>query len=401
MELECPVKQYHWGKHGTNSLVAELKRNVNSDFVVNNGETYAELWMGTHPSGPAYVKKHGTSLENWILMNPSSLGKAVKNTFGVTLPFLFKVLSVEMPLSIQVHPSKETAAKLHAKYPELYQDRNHKPEIAIALTEFEALCGFRPIDEIKNFLTIIPELCELIGPDLSQNLLDCNEINQQYNLKKCFTALMTAPEDSVRKQLQALIKRISDMGDDEENKSKVLHDLLNRIHGFFPGDVGCFCIYFFNHLILKPGEAIFLSANDPHAYLSGDCIECMATSDNVVRAGLTPKFRDVNTLCEIINYSCSSAKSKILAPEKENEFSHVYRPPVSEFAVSKININKSDDFKLTRSTPSISIVINGNGRVGDLEVFKGKVIYNGANDSLFVRVPPKKSLLMYQAFVNV
>lgn len=106
MELECPVKQYHWGKHGSKSLVAVLKSSANPEFVVNNGETYAELWMGTHPSGPAYVRKRGTSLENWILTNPSTLGKSVKSSFGVNLPFLFKVLSIEMPLSIQVHPNK-------------------------------------------------------------------------------------------------------------------------------------------------------------------------------------------------------------------------------------------------------------------------------------------------------
>lgn len=106
MELECPVKQYHWGKVGLQSFVAFLKQCGDPSFKVNAEETYAELWMGTHPSGPAFIKGTNTPLHTWILENPDVLGEATRNTFGSNLPFLFKILSVRMPLSIQVHPSK-------------------------------------------------------------------------------------------------------------------------------------------------------------------------------------------------------------------------------------------------------------------------------------------------------
>lgn len=106
LELLCPIKTYHWGKVGRTSLVAYLKQNADFSFIANPNESYAELWMGTHPSGPAIIKDNDMPLENWILQKPSILGEKVLNTFGNNLPFLFKILSINMPLSIQVHPSQ-------------------------------------------------------------------------------------------------------------------------------------------------------------------------------------------------------------------------------------------------------------------------------------------------------
>ena len=74
---------------------------------------------------------------------------------------------------------------------------------------------------------------------------------------------------------------------------------LERQYG---DDIGVIAALFFNYVKLSPGEALYIGANEPHAYLSGECIECMATSDNVVRAGLTPKYRDVQTLCSMLTY---------------------------------------------------------------------------------------------------
>lgn len=106
LELLCPVKTYQWGKVGHASLVACLKQSSDISFTPNPNESYAELWMGTHPSGPAIIRDEDMLLENWILQEPSVLGEEVQNTFGNNLPFLFKILSINMPLSIQVHPSK-------------------------------------------------------------------------------------------------------------------------------------------------------------------------------------------------------------------------------------------------------------------------------------------------------
>ncbi len=106
MELICPVFKYHWGKTGFESLVADLKHAVDPSYDVNSNEHYAELWMGTHPGGPALLKSDNSLLQEWISQHPSALGEKVQSLFGNNLPFLFKILSIGSPLSIQVHPSK-------------------------------------------------------------------------------------------------------------------------------------------------------------------------------------------------------------------------------------------------------------------------------------------------------
>ncbi|KAK7603612.1 hypothetical protein V9T40_003611 [Parthenolecanium corni] len=400
LELLCPIKTYHWGKVGRTSLVAYLKQNADFSFIANPNESYAELWMGTHPSGPAIIKDNDMPLENWILQKPSILGEKVLNTFGNNLPFLFKILSINMPLSIQVHPSQEKAKELNSSYPDVYKDPNHKPELAIALSKFEALCGFRPYDEIKQFLIDIPELSKVIGEELVEKFVTSDESSVQCNLKFCFTSLMTASKTFVKSQLDAFLQRVRKMTD---SQSSVLGDLLTKIYDYFPGDVGCFCIYFLNYLILEPDEAIFLPANEPHAYISGDCVECMACSDNVIRAGLTPKYRDVETLCEILNYSTKSANSKILFPEIENDFSTVYKPPVPEFAVCKINVSPGKEYHLIpRDSSSIFIVIDGSASLEKVKISKGQVFFLNANNHFVINVSTNEEpLTLFQAFVNV
>ncbi|MED6239648.1 hypothetical protein ATANTOWER_009136, partial [Ataeniobius toweri] len=117
-------------------------------------------------------------------------------------------------------------------------------------------------------------------------------------------------------------------------------DLLLRLHSQYPGDIGCFSIYFLNYMVLEPGQAMFLGANEPHAYIYGDCIECMACSDNTVRAGLTRKYIDVNTLCEMLNYKPASASSKIFlcVQDPADPCVTLYDPPVPDFTVMKIQV---------------------------------------------------------------
>lgn len=172
MEIETAIQKYDWGKRGKDSLVAKLYQNLHQDFRIDDDVPYSELWMGTHPNGPSLVRVTGQPLSEYIAENPECLGKEARKAFGDQLPYLFKVLSINKALSIQVHPNKVTfhcivnyrlmwnyflliqkhAEELHAQFPDIYKDPNHKPEMAIALTKMEALCGFRPISEIKSFV---------------------------------------------------------------------------------------------------------------------------------------------------------------------------------------------------------------------------------------------------------
>lgn len=173
MELKCAVQNYDWGKLGKESEVAQLSSACKS-FVVDDKKPYAELWMGTHVNGPSYVIDTEEDLSVWLQRNMDSLGSDVRKHFGDNLPFLFKVLSVGKALSIQAHPNKVSlildlikimmvfvifrflfkkhAEELHQSRPDLYKDPNHKPELAVALTPFQALCGFRNTAEIVDFV---------------------------------------------------------------------------------------------------------------------------------------------------------------------------------------------------------------------------------------------------------
>ncbi|KAG8228285.1 hypothetical protein J437_LFUL006253 [Ladona fulva] len=400
MELSCYVHQYAWGKVGHQSEVALLKKDADPSFIISDNCPYAELWMGTHPSGPSLLKDSGEKLEEWIKSNPETLGSKVREAFGDQLPYLFKVLSVQKALSIQAHPSKAHAEELHKKHPNLYKDPNHKPEIAIALTPFEALCGFRPAAEIKNFLENIVELRILVGQEVASQLMNSDETGLQKALKDCFSALMTCPDDRVLTQTNAFIARLSNL--DEDSRERDCASLFERLHSQFPGDVGCFVIYFLNYLKLSPGEAIYLGPNEPHAYIYGDCVECMSCSDNVVRAGLTPKHRDVATLCEMLNYVCG-AERKFSSTKKEDAHTTLFAPPIKDFAVAKIDVpGGCKNYKiLPRSSASICIVIQGQFEIDSVSHKRGSVIFLPAGQSLVISNSEQQSLLIFQAFSNV
>ena len=403
---------YAWGKIGTKSLAAEFAANGRpDDFCVDGTAPYAELWMGTHPNGPSVIKGQG-SLADYIGKNPSLLGENSRKVFGDTLPFLFKVLSVNKALSIQAHPDKKHAEELHRSRPDIYKDPNHKPEMAIALTDFEGLCGFRPLSQIQNHIKQVGQLREVIGQDLAANLLKATKDDYQVPLKKAFTALMNCPKDKLEQSLASLKKEI-------EQKSCVTSTerLFKRLWHDFPGDVGCFVIYFLNILVLKPGEAMFLGPNLPHAYLSGDCIECMACSDNVVRAGLTPKLIDVSTLCDMLIYQCPD-NDKVddtfkFKPIQENANTLVYEAPVPDFSVAKLLAPKGKGPVSFPGRGSASIVIvtdctsgtycafkqgSSTPYVDKGQVKKGLVLFLEATDVLELTPDDKEDIIAYQAF---
>jgi mannose-6-phosphate isomerase len=231
--------------------------------------------MGTHPNGPSTTLPDKKPLLDVLKQNPTLLSSKVASSYQNDLPFLFKVLSVNLALSIQAHPTKEKAVELHSKFPNIYKDPNHKPEMTVALTPFEALCGFRPLQDIKAFLQTWPEFAEVVGAQATKefvsgvNAAAVEEQDVQGNkqlLKTIFSNLMRCDESKVKQQLEVVVKRLGSPQDHQEGS---IESLFLRLNQQFPGDVGCFCALFLNYVILQPGEAMFLAANLPHAYLSG------------------------------------------------------------------------------------------------------------------------------------
>ncbi|CAM1332674.1 MPI (predicted) [Pycnogonum litorale] len=406
--LKNAMQSYAWGKLGYDSEVAKLSRNACPGTEIIESKPYAELWMGAHPRGPSIIQETETNLADYIVSRPECLGQTIIDKFGPTLPFLFKVLSVNKSLSIQAHPNKADAEKLHGLYPDKYPDPNHKPEMAIALTKFQALCGFRPVDEILKHLNDIPELSVVVGDG---NIQELQNEKSSLALRKCFTSLMTCGNNVVEDNLAKLVSRLKltseTGGSDKCLINDNLDELFLRVHSEFPGDVGCFVLYFLNVMILEAGQAMFLPANEPHAYLRGDCIECMACSDNVVRSGLTPKFKDISLLCEMLTYESGVPEDRLFkgVVDPSDPDVTVFNPPVPDFAVNAIKIDGIKRKKIQKlASASILLVIDGEASLSTsattdkINLRKGSVLFVHCNEELVLDVS-SNTMLMFRAYV--
>jgi mannose-6-phosphate isomerase len=307
---------------------------------------------------------------------------------------LIPSLSIRKALSIQAHPDKQLAQELYAKRPDLYKDGNHKPEMAIGLTKFEALVGFRPVSEIQENLDKFSELEEILESKVVQDfkkLSDSDpESKRKEKLKNLFSNLMNSKDDVVKSALSAMMSRI-------HGAQTGLENLLNRVYAQYPGDIGVFCLLFLNYVSLESGQAIFLAANEPHAYLSGDCVECMATSDNVVRSGLTPKFKDVETLVKMLTYNHGPVEKLILSGAKFGKYSLLYDPPIAEFAVVKTSLKGGEVEEMKGfKGPSILIVTTGSGSMNNESLEEGDVFFIGAGTPVSITSPG--DITVYQAF---
>lgn len=223
----------------------------------SDGRPWAELWLGTHPSGPARLDD----------------GRPLAELTG-ELPYLLKVLSAAAPLSLQTHPDREQARAGHAagRYP----DPNPKPELLCALTPFEALCGVRPVDRTL-------ELLAGLGLDQLAHELDRHG---PYHVLDSLLRGGTEPEPIVTACRRS---------DRPEARWVV------RLDERYPGDPSVAASLLLNLVALRPGEAISLPAGNLHAYLGGSGIELMGASDNVVRAGLTTKPVDVDEVLAVVD----------------------------------------------------------------------------------------------------
>lgn len=362
------VKNYAWGMHCTEALVANIyARSTGSALDIS--QPYAELWIGTHSSASCKVRTpSSTEYENFrsfiqrqVIVVDADKVAHYERLHNAGLPFLLKLLSVAKPLSIQAHPDLALAAKLHGEVPDMYKDANHKPEMAVAITPFEALCGFRPCESIVNDIARVPEFAIAVDRTAADSFVRSVKSRQSSvaSLKSLFSSLMKRDLVHVSKIIESLVTRLGKM---DESSLSSRDRLLLRLNSEFPGDVGCFSAYLLAYVRLEPGDSIFIDANEPHAYLSGQCVEIMACSDNVVRAGLTPKPKDVETLVEMLTYKDSPVK--VSSGTKLDDYSWMYRPPVQEFMLVRHCIPSGINYQLQKTAaPSIILVLAGNGSI--------------------------------------
>ncbi len=300
------VKHYQWGSA---SLIPEL-------LGIENklGLPYAELWMGSHPAGTGLVKtpEGKIPLGELIRKDPDYwLGGRSRE-----LSFLLKVLGIAAPLSIQCHPSKQQAQEGFAREERggippdspgrTYKDANHKPEILCALTEFHALCGFRPIEEARMLFS--PLGTEVIGgaDDYRTLVMRTFELDQR-QIADCIRALQSAGGGPA-------------------------YELAGTLYRQYGADPGVLAPLYLQIHRLLPGEALFLGPGVLHAYLEGMGVELMANSDNVVRGGLTSKHVDRRELEAVVSF-CSSEDPRVQPVNRQGL--HVYPVPANDFLLRR------------------------------------------------------------------
>ncbi|KAB8313565.1 mannose-6-phosphate isomerase [Erwinia endophytica] len=316
------LQNYAWGSR---QALTELYGIANPDH-----QPMAELWMGAHPKSPSFIDVDGQrrSLREVIEEDKARLlGNAVAEQFG-ELPFLFKVLCADQPLSIQVHPGKSAAeagfAKENAAGIPLsdarrnYKDANHKPELVFALTPFRAMNGFRELHEIVSLLQPVAAAHPAIAHFLHSPAIS--------GLAQLFPSLL-AMQGKEKRQALDILKTVRHSQHGEP------WDTIQLIAEFYPQDSGLFAPLLLNVIELQPGEAMFLFAETPHAYLKGVALEVMANSDNVLRAGLTPKYIDIPELMANLKFEAKPCASLLTQPVRQGE-TLSFPVPVKDFAFS-------------------------------------------------------------------
>lgn len=331
LPLQNPLKHYAWGSR--HALAAICGRPAPS------AEPEAELWMGTHPGGPSLISGN-VSLRELVASDPEgALGPRVRSAFGDGLPFLLKLLAAEEPLSLQAHPSLERAKagfdrEEAAGIPidaasRSYKDRNHKPELLCALTPFHALVGFRPIAATRRLFAAMN------ANELRPLLQILNDDGAADALLAFFRFVVTSPPETRAEIARATLTECRGLaGSDGEFAREYAWGV--RIGQLYPGDSGIALALALNLLVLEPGQAIHLPAGNLHAYLQGTGVEIMASSDNVLRGGLTPKHVDVPELLAVLDFHPVAAS--VVSTEVRGKET-LYLTPSREFALSRFELD--------------------------------------------------------------
>ncbi|TDE57031.1 mannose-6-phosphate isomerase, class I [Nonomuraea mesophila] len=347
MRLVTTIRPYDWGS------VTALPELFGTEPT---GRPQAELWMGAHPGAPSTVA--GIPLNDLIARDPAAtLGERSTARFGPALPYLLKVLAIERPLSLQVHP---TTAQAEAGFADenargiplddparTYKDTSHKPEMVCAITPFHGLCGFRDPAATAGLLD------RLHLPDLRSWTTALRSAEPRTALRTVFAQMLDDASRPLRDQVeQALLST-----DDDELAPYA------GIARACPGDPGIVAALLLNHIDLLPGQALYLGAGVPHAYLGGIGVEIMANSDNVLRCGLTTKHVDVPELMRVVEFT--PAAPHVVHPGDDTAGEHHYRPPALEFALSRYDLTGEAAHTLPGGVPQIVLCLDGETRLGD------------------------------------
>ena len=333
--LEPARQQYAWGS--TAAIPALLG-------VADDGAPWAEAWYGSHPAGPARVAG-GDVLSTLIEAEPERLlGEDIIWRFGRRLPFLLKLIAPEQPLSLQVHPSQAQAAEGYALEEEAgialdhpsrnYKDTNHKPEMVLALTRFQAVAGFRAP---RRAVEVLAGLDSVLARRMRRTL----RLNPtRYGIRQVFSDVVSASTRPTPEEISDLVAEIAARFEAGTSPSLRVDSNVLKMAVTFPGDPGIAAALLLNPVTLQPGEALFVPAGSVHAYISGLGVEVMASSDNVLRAGLTAKHIDVPEMLACVDYVAAPPVRP--APEYLSRATRAYYAPVDDFELMVTTVVAAD-----------------------------------------------------------
>jgi mannose-6-phosphate isomerase len=385
--LRGAIRTYAWGSR---TAIAEF-----TGRPVPTAHPEAELWLGANPGDPAWLEEPDgeVSLLQAVVADPvGQLGSVVRARFGDALPFLLKVLAADEPLSLQAHPSSQQAAEGYLREERLgipvnsplrnYRDSSHKPELLVALHQFEALAGFRPAARTIELLQA------LAVSDLDPYIDLLHDQSDADGLRALFTTWITAPQPDVDVLVNAVldgaIQYLSSGATEFAAEAKTVLELGEQ----YPGDAGVLAALLLNRVTLDPGEGIFLAAGNLHAYLSGVGFEVMANSDNVLRGGLTPKHVDVPELLKVLNFTPTN-ESQLRSPTHPDGIGLIYDTPTEEFAASMLTLSDEQlghevDAPSRHDGPQILLCVEGSttvhGKSGVVTLTRGVAAWVGADD---------------------
>lgn len=329
--MKNTIQPYAWGSR---TAIATLLGEPSP-----SAEPQAELWMGAHPKAPSLVRiqNRWVPLPELIGADPAGiLGASVAARFDGQLPYLFKVLAADHPLSIQAHPSQAQAREGFARENRLkipldaprrnYRDPHHKPECICALTPFWGLSGFRSVPEMLG------RLRPVMPPGAAKRLEGLEQRDSAAGLKAFFSWLMTLAAAKRETLVSHAVAKAADLADRDP-----AFGWVGRLQAAYPGDAGVLAPLFLNLVELAPGEALFLAAGELHAYLQGVGIELMANSDNVLRGGLTPKHVDVPELLRVLKFE--ARRIEVLHPAATDPCEGRYASRAEEFVLAVITVD--------------------------------------------------------------
>ncbi|WCC80334.1 mannose-6-phosphate isomerase, class I [Cutibacterium equinum] len=377
--LTGTVRTYSWGSYDAIPDILGQEP---------DGEPWAEYWLGAHDSSPSTLD--GTPLNDYLDAHPDELGQRSRDVFGTKLPFLLKILAARHPLSLQAHPDahmarsgfiRENEAGIDVNDPQrTFVDDWPKPEILVAMSDFEGLCGFRDPHETRQLFDgldvrtpidpVLGSLTERSGPAaLAETFLDC------------------LAGDDMRRQIvvEVVSGAVNHVGEDtalgEFARTAV------ELDEYFPGDPSILAALILNRVHLKPGQALAVPPGLMHSYLSGTGIEIMADSNNVVRGGLTDKHIDVDSLIEIVDFQ--TQEPRIMTAEDVDPGLRVFPSSHDQFRLWELDLDATRPTILPASDLARILLITGGYAVcsssqGTEEIVHGQAVWIPAGEQVQV-----------------